>query len=277
MKPVKPTSFASGLDHPEGLAFDRHGNLWAGGEAGQIYRISPDGKTVETLVNTGGFNLGLAFSPEGWLLVCDCGGRKLWRFDPEKKKLSVFATHSAGQPLGHMNFPVFDRAGRVYVSESGTWGKRDGVVHRFTASGAGERWLEKIHFANGLAMDAAESALYVVQSTRGNVLRVPIRADGRAGRPEVFVEDVAHVPDGLAFDADGFLYVSCYGDNRIWRVSPTGKKSLLVDDPTSVAINRATNVAFGGPGRRTLHIANLGGWHISRIKLTVAGQPMAGA
>jgi gluconolactonase len=31
--------FAEGLDHPEGLAFDRDGNLWAGGELGQIYRI----------------------------------------------------------------------------------------------------------------------------------------------------------------------------------------------------------------------------------------------
>src|SRR5688500_9082229 len=31
--------FSNGLDHPECLAFDRDGNLWAGGEAGQIYRI----------------------------------------------------------------------------------------------------------------------------------------------------------------------------------------------------------------------------------------------
>ncbi|MCU0771117.1 MAG: SMP-30/gluconolactonase/LRE family protein [Verrucomicrobia bacterium] len=276
MKNPQPSQFAAGLDHPEGLAFDRDGNLWAGGEAGQIYRISPDGNKVEMLAGTGGFNLGLAFSPEGWLLICDCGGHKLWRFEPKTKKLSVFATHSAGHPLGHMNFPVFDRAGRLYVSESGTWGKRDGVVHRFTPDGAGERWLEKIHFANGLALNAAESALYVVQSTRENVLCVPIRTDGEAGRAKVFVEGVAHVPDGLAFDADGWLYVSCFGDSRIWRVSPNGRKSLLVEDPSSVVINRATNVAFGGPGRRTLYIANLGGWHIARVRLTVSGQPLAG-
>ena len=40
--------FASGLDHPECCAFDRDGNLWAGGEAGQLYRIDPAGK-VETV------------------------------------------------------------------------------------------------------------------------------------------------------------------------------------------------------------------------------------
>ena len=272
----KITTFASGLDHPEGLAFDRHGHLWVGGEAGQIYRISPDGKKVETVANTGGFNLGIAFSPEGWLLVCDCGGRKLWRYEPATGELSVFAATSARKPLGHVNFPVFDRAGRLYVSESGTWGKRDGVVHRFSADGRGEPWVKNLRFANGLALDAAESALYVVQSTKDNILRVPILATGRPGRAGVFVDGVAHVPDGLAFDAEGFLYVSCYGDNRIWRVSPRGKKYLLADDPTSIGINRATNVAFGGTGRHTLYIANLGGWHISNIKLPFAGQPLAG-
>lgn len=277
MNATKPNSFANGLDHPEGLAFDRHGFLWAGGEAGQIYRISADGKSVETIATTGGFNLGLAFSPEGWLLVCDCTQHKLWRVDPATGKVSLFADKSEGRPLGHVNFPVFDRAGRVYVSESGTWGKRDGAVHRFSPEGKGEPWIGNISFANGLALDAAESALYVVQSTKENVLRVPIRADGRAGRPAVFASSVAHVPDGLAFDAQGSLYVSCYGDSRIWRVSPNGETTLLAEDPDSVLINRATNIAFGGPRRRTLYIANLGGWHISQIKLSVAGQPLAGS
>ena len=69
--------------------------------------------------------------------------------------------------------------------------------------------------------------------------------------------------------------VSCYGDNRIWRVSPKGKKSLLADDPTSTVINRATNIAFGGTGRKTLYIANLGGWHISMIRMEAPGQALA--
>jgi len=275
MKKIKVTQFASGIDHPEGLAFDREGNLWAGGEAGQIYRISPDGKKVECVANTGGFNLGLAFSPEGWLLVCDMGGGKLWRYEPWTGKLSVFADKVVGRTLGHMNFPVFDKTGVLYVSESGTWGKRDGMVHRFTPDGRGEPWLENIYFANGLALDAAESALYIVQSTKENVLRAPILSNGKAGSPSVFVEGVAHVPDGLAFDSEGFLYVSCYGDNHIWRVSPKGKKFLLANDPTSTVINRATNVAFGGPGCKTLYIANLGGWHISMIRMETGGQPLA--
>src|SRR3954447_11493375 len=62
--------FATRLDHPECLAFDRSGFLWAGGEAGQVYRIDPQGK-VETVANMGGFCAGLAFSLEDELLVCN--------------------------------------------------------------------------------------------------------------------------------------------------------------------------------------------------------------
>src|SRR4051812_41124613 len=54
--------FATGLDHPECVAFDREGCLWAGGEAGQVYCIDRHGK-VETIATLGGFTGGLAFSP----------------------------------------------------------------------------------------------------------------------------------------------------------------------------------------------------------------------
>ena len=33
--------FADGLDHPECVAVHPDGSVWAGGEAGQIYKVSP--------------------------------------------------------------------------------------------------------------------------------------------------------------------------------------------------------------------------------------------
>src|SRR5437762_12429651 len=63
--------FASGLDHPECVAIDRHGHIWAGGEAGQIYRIDPAG-AVTTVTTLGGFVAGIAFSPlDHALFVCN--------------------------------------------------------------------------------------------------------------------------------------------------------------------------------------------------------------
>src|SRR5438270_11292136 len=63
--------FANGLDHPECLAFDREGVLWAGGEAGQIYRISPEG-APHVIAELGGFCGGIAWSPDNReLFVCN--------------------------------------------------------------------------------------------------------------------------------------------------------------------------------------------------------------
>ena len=62
---------ASGLDHPEGVAIGPDGSLYAGGEAGQIYRISPDGRT-EQIAETGGSVQGVAvaggepYTPATW-------------------------------------------------------------------------------------------------------------------------------------------------------------------------------------------------------------------
>lgn len=51
--------FVEGLDHAEGVAWGPDGYLYAGGEAGQLYRIRLDDGAFEEVANTGGFLLGL--------------------------------------------------------------------------------------------------------------------------------------------------------------------------------------------------------------------------
>ena len=48
----------SKLDHSEGIAISADGTIYAGGEAGQVYRISADGQTTTEIARTGGFTLG---------------------------------------------------------------------------------------------------------------------------------------------------------------------------------------------------------------------------
>src|SRR5690606_36067709 len=87
--------FAGGLDHTECVAVHPDGSVWTGGEAGQIYRISPDGREIAELANTGGFVLGLAFSPDAsWLAICDLRQRCVWRFDCGSGSLELFARGS---------------------------------------------------------------------------------------------------------------------------------------------------------------------------------------
>ena len=125
---------AGGLDHPECCAFDRDGNLWAGGEAGQIYRIDSTGK-VETIANVGGFCCGVAFSGDDSELFVCVSGVGVVRVS-KSGEYRVFATHAGDHQIIAPNYLLFDRRGRLYVSDSGNWMKRNGFVLRFDLAAA---------------------------------------------------------------------------------------------------------------------------------------------
>ncbi len=275
MRPVVPLCrfevFADGLDHPEGLAFDRDGDLWAGGEAGQIYRINAQGCVREVTV-LGGFCLGLTFSARGELWVCNSKLHALLRLDRKGRVLACYE-RACGRPIATPNFVVFDRAGNLYLSDSGEWRKDNGFVYRLRSNGKIDQIAGPLAFPNGMALSADERWLYVVQSTRDNVVRIALEPDGGRGRPQVFARGLARVPDGAAFDARGNLYVTCYASDTVYRVSPRGKVSLFAYDPAGTMIARPTNAAFL-PGSDHIYLANLGRWHICRARIGVEGQPL---
>lgn len=271
--PSAMSAFAEGLDHPEGLAFDAEGALWAGGEAGQLYRLA-DGK-VELVGGVGGFCLGITVSPQQELLVCNTGLHALQRIDRGGRVLATI-DRVDDRKLQTPNFSVFDREGNLYFSDSGKWGASNGCVYRLRASGIVEFFAGPFAFANGLCLNAVEDSLFVVESQRDCVTRVPIQRDGSAGPAEIYASGLARVPDGLAMDAAQNLYVTCYATDCIYRVTPSGAIELFAFDPEGTILARPTNAAFGGPEGKDLYVANLGRWHITRIPTEIAGQPLAG-
>ena len=58
---------ANGLDHPEGVCWSpAEGAVYAGGEAGQLYRFALGGGEAETVTTVpGGFLLGMALDARG--------------------------------------------------------------------------------------------------------------------------------------------------------------------------------------------------------------------
>lgn len=269
--------FAEGLDHSECVVVHPDGSVWCGGEIGQIYRIDPSGKKVEEVANTGGFVLGLAFSPEAdWLAICDIRKQAVLRLDLASMKIETLVETVGDYRLKTPNYPAFTREGALYFSDSGDFNTVTGLIFRVEKSGKKAFWAGgTLNFANGIALAPDESYLYVVESFLPGISRFRIQADGTAGPREVFVPELREVPDGLAFDAEGNLYCSCYAPSRIYKIDPAGRVSIEAEDITSHALANCTNIAFGGADFQSLLVANLGRWHISKIQMEVPGAPLA--
>jgi sugar lactone lactonase YvrE len=272
----RTTVFADGLDHPECVAIHPDGSVWAGGEAGQIYKISPDGKTIKEIANTGGFILGIAFSPGAdWLAICDLNNHCVWKLNIHDAKLIKFAEGADNHLFNIPNYPVFDKMGNLYVSESGEFRKVNGSILKFTSEGEGVVWhAGPLNFANGLALDQNQTFLYVVVSWLPGVERISINSDGSAGERSVYCTLPETVPDGIAFDGKGNLLVSCYSPNKIFTIAPNQTATLLIEDWEAHTLSNPTNIAFGGPEFDQIFVSNLGRWHILKINYGVKGMPL---
>ena len=258
------------LRHPEGVAIDREGNVWCGGEGGEIYRIHRDGSSIELVASSEGFTLGLAFDGNGNLYTCDLKHAAVFRLD-RTGSLERFAHGSGRRKIRIPNFPVVDESRKcLYVSDSHDMEEPGPGIWRFDLdTGEGDLWYDRpMTFANGMALSSERDLLYVAETFARRVTRIPVLEDGAAGEAETFVEGIERLPDGLAFDTEGNLYVSCYEPSRIYRVSPDREINLLVDDPEAHTLCHPTNCAFRG---RELFTSNLGRWHITRVDVGLEG------
>lgn len=76
-------TLATGLDHPEGIALGPDGLLYAGGEAGQVYRVDPATGDVEQIAKSeDGFMFGVCLDAEESIELCDAGRGAVLRVDP---------------------------------------------------------------------------------------------------------------------------------------------------------------------------------------------------
>ncbi|HEX4012225.1 MAG TPA: SMP-30/gluconolactonase/LRE family protein [Solirubrobacteraceae bacterium] len=257
-------TIADGLDHPESICWSAgEQRLYAGGEAGQIYRFAlADGPPELVATIDGGVLLGLALDGAGRLYACDPTHGCVHRVQPDGR------VDRYGDAIGYPNYPAFDDQGRLWVSDSGGWEDADGAIVRIDPDGATERVAAGLRFANGVAI--RDGWLYVVESAWPGVVRLPL--DGGDVEAVVGLERV--VPDGLAFDADGGLWIGCWQPNRVYRRGPAGTLDVVVDDWSGEYVFTPTNLAFAGPQLDVLVLASLGGQSVKAIAPGVCGAPL---
>ena len=262
---------AAGLDHPEGIATGPDGLLYAGGEAGQVYRIDPESGSFDEIANTGGFVLGVCLDAAGSIYVCDVGRPGILRVDPATGAVSDYCTTAGGGPLETPNWAAFAPDGTLWFTDSGTEALdiRNGRLIRVRPGGGDGEVLDlgPLHFPNGMCVDADGTACFLETFT-------PRLARVTASGFEVVADLPGTSPDGVALTADGGFLVSCYYPFRLIRVAPDGGTEVVLDDPTGIHIPMPTNVSFFGDGLRDVAIASLGGQVVKAIDLGIAGAPL---
>jgi gluconolactonase len=274
---IDPSSFeelTSGLNHPEGVAWNpSDGRVYAGGEGGEIYAITLEG-AVTQVAETGGSMLGIAVDGRGRVYACDDAKGEIARWEPSSGSVSTYARGPDGEDMDCPNVATFGPDGSLYVTCSGEAGRPE-IVRVSPGGGNVERWTTAVPgYPNGALVTPDGDALVVVEAHAQRLVRVPIRADGGAGEPDVIAELPDTDPDGVALDAEGDYWVTLYRPDGLVRVSPDGRDvELVVDDHLARTLDAPTNVAWVGDRLDRAVVANVGGTHLLIGDLGVLGAP----
>jgi gluconolactonase len=227
---------ASDLGFPEGPVVMPDGSIvFCDGNTGEL-RVWKDGE-LGTHAHTGGSPWGAVLGSDGAIYVTQ-GGDVPGSGEPP-------ATPSiAGYPLAGPNDLAFGPDGRLWFTDSGTEqddrhelaDRQPGRLYVLDADGGGEMVAERRDvYPNGIAFDA-EGLMYWTESMAHRVCRMD---DGQATTFCQLSDD--HVPDGMAFAADGRAFVCTTISGGVTVLSPDGEVLEEI-----VLGEHATNCIFAG-------------------------------
>ncbi len=215
-----------GVSGPEDVAVV--GDRWVTGVAGGDLLATPlSGGTAERWVNTGGRALGLDVDAGGRLIVAD-GERGLLGVDPHGH-VEVLCDTAGGVPVHFADDVEVGPDGVAWFSDAtqrfelSDW-KDDLIENRTTGRllavdlATGRCWvaLDGLAFANGVAVDAQNRFVLVVETSRYRVRRLWLSGP-KAGQDDVFVDGLPGFPDGLSRGAGG----------RFWLAVPAPRNAVV--------------------------------------------------
>ena len=297
LAPEATTAVAARLALLEGPAFDGDGNLFFSDVyAGRIYRMSPGGAVSVFRADSGRTN-GNTFDAGGRLISCEGaeqgpgGRRRIVRTDLRTGAVEVLTERYQGKRYNSPNDVCADAKGRIWFTDPFYGDDRSALeldaeaVYRIDPDGTVTRVLSQseIERPNGLALTPDGKTLYVVDShTRpgGNrkVWAFDVADDGGLKhRRLVFDFGRGRGGDGLRLDERGNLWVAAgimfprhSGETAdvppgVYVLTPEGELLGRIPIPEDLC----TNLAFGGPGRKTLFVT--AGKSIYKVPLAVGG------
>ena len=236
----------------EGPVFDGAGNLYVTDiPFGRVFRIDPQGGW-ELVAQWDGEPNGMKFLNATELLVTDYRNG-LMVVDSRSGAVRPYLGRRNTESFKGLNDLTFDSQGNLYFTDQGQTGLHDptGRVYRLSPSGRLDLLLANVPSPNGIVLSLDEKFLFVA-ATRGNcVWRMPLLADGGVSKAgQFFTSYGPSGPDGLAMDSAGQLLVANPGLAYVWVLNHRAEPVQVLRAETGASL---TNLAFGGPERKTLY------------------------
>jgi sugar lactone lactonase YvrE len=247
------TTLVEGLLFPESPRW-HEGRLWLSEKrAGRVLAVSPLAPfDVETVVHVDGEPGGLGWRPDGTLLVVSMRARSVVAVGAAGATSTV--ADLAALTTGRCNDMVVDAAGAAYVGDFGYdlasgAPPQPGVLVLVPVDDAPRVVADDLHFPNGCVVTPDGTTLVVAESAANRLTAFDVSADGSLSGRRVFADLGDVVPDGIALDAEG----------AVWVADPLGNAVVRVADGGEVLERIATSQGafaceLGGPDGRTLYV-----------------------
>jgi len=259
---------AEGLAFPEGPAFALDGALWLVElKDGTLCRWAAG---TLSRVSVGGEPNGIAIDAHGRIVFCDAKLCAIRRHDRASGETLTLADSLDGAPLFKPNDLAFDPAGNlVFTCPGDSRTEPTGYVAVLKTDGTLVRVASGFYFPNGLAFTPDGRHLVVAETRRQRLWRGrwdAANARWLAPRPWASVGGTVG-PDGMAFAADGRLFVAIYSGGAVKAVAPDGEVDEVIEVPGA----NPTNCAFDPAGRLGLVITEAERGRLLSLKVETHG------
>jgi len=258
----------------EGPSFDRDGNLWCVDiPFGRVFRIDPKGEW-DLVVQYDGWPNGLKIHKDGRIFIADYK-RGLMLLDARSGRVEPVVETAFSESFKGLNDLHFADNGDLYFTDQGQTGIADptGRVFRLRENGTLERIVDNAPSPNGITLNNRNTQAYVAVTRSQQIWRLPLMPGGSLSKTGVAIQlSGGHAgPDGIEMDeSDGI--VVCHLGVGIWRFDSNCLPTRLAHAGKQHRL--LTNIAFGGPERKTLYVTDSLNGEIVTAEMPVAGKKM---
>ncbi|GJN11047.1 hypothetical protein PR202_ga29207 [Eleusine coracana subsp. coracana] len=216
------------LDAPEDVYVDAAagGALYTATRDGWLQRMRPGNASWERWRFVGGTGLlGIAPSADGTMLVCDAD-KGLLRVGDDG--VTLLASEVEGSPIRFADAAIEASDGTVYFSDASTRFGFDRWILDFLESRPSGRLLkydprtgdtsvvlDRLGFANGVALPRGEAFVVVCESTRFRCTKVWLKGE-KSGQAETFVDNLPGGPDNIRLGSDGSFWIALLPVRSPW-------------------------------------------------------------